>query len=214
MVDKLKPYVVKQGDYLSKLAFIYAFDAEAVWDHELNSALKSARKSGDMLAPGDVLYLPVTPKEGLPFTSGGTNRYKGSIPMVDVNLAFHDMDEKPIANAAFTIDVPGVRPNSGTSDGDGKVSFKVPVTHREVPVLFPDLNLIFHVRVGDLDPADEMTGAMQRLAHLGYFAESDMGNRDADLALAVLRFQRLKGLEETGALDAATLEALEGVHGT
>ena len=36
----MKPYVVKQGDYLLKIAHLAGFDADDVWGHAKNADLK------------------------------------------------------------------------------------------------------------------------------------------------------------------------------
>jgi hypothetical protein len=97
MAAPLRPYVVKQGDYLTKLAHTFGFDAEEVWNDPKNAELKQRRADMDVLAPGDVVYLPEASKEGLPLTPGTSNRYTAKVPKIEVTLAFQDGDA-PLAN--------------------------------------------------------------------------------------------------------------------
>ena len=57
-VGELVPHVVRQGEYLSRLAHRLGFDAESVWDHPDNAELKQARAHADQLLAGDLLWLP------------------------------------------------------------------------------------------------------------------------------------------------------------
>jgi hypothetical protein len=52
------PYVIKQGDYLAKIAHRFGFDAIAVWNDETNATLRTVRPNPNILYPGDVLYVP------------------------------------------------------------------------------------------------------------------------------------------------------------
>ena len=50
--------MVRQGDYLSKLAFTMGVDADATWNHSGNDELRAKRPNPEMLHPGDILSLP------------------------------------------------------------------------------------------------------------------------------------------------------------
>ena len=57
------PYVVRQGDHLRSIAFSRGLDPDAVWQGDANSTLRKQRPNPDLLAPGDVLFLPVVERE-------------------------------------------------------------------------------------------------------------------------------------------------------
>jgi hypothetical protein len=48
----LTPYVVRQRDYLTKLAHQLSFDGKEVWEDAKNAELKNTRPNMDILAPG------------------------------------------------------------------------------------------------------------------------------------------------------------------
>jgi hypothetical protein len=54
----MQPYVIRQGDYLLKLAYSFGFDAEAVWNDDKNADLRSQRQDPNTLLPGDILSHP------------------------------------------------------------------------------------------------------------------------------------------------------------
>lgn len=209
-------YVVRQGDFMTKLAHTRGFDAKEVWNDPKNDAIRGRRPNMDILAPGDVVYLPKAPKSGLDFTKEATNRYKAKVPMVDVDVTFTDSAGDPIANEAFELQGLERGPKGSdppkderTTDGDGKASFRVPVTVREVVAHFPRRNVSYAFRIGDMDPIDESTGAQKRLTNLGYLP-ADLSAEALAMYLpsAIRTFQKDEGVEITGSLDAATLEAL------
>ncbi len=213
---EMKPYVVRQGDYLASIAHALVFDPDEVWDHPKNADLKKLRPNPNMLCPGDLLFVPDQPRDPLPLSVGGANQFGATVPTATVALVFRT-DGKPIAGEPFTVE--GLPSEvTGTSDGDGKVKFDVPVTVREVRVVFAQKELAYVVRVGDLDPIEEHSGIRARLAHLGFFpwsleeeAEGDAPGAHDRLAISI--FQRTKGLSVTGEIDDATRAALLSAHG-
>ncbi|MFT3767398.1 MAG: peptidoglycan-binding domain-containing protein [Minicystis sp.] len=214
----MRPYVVRQGDYLLKLAFARGFDADEVWNDPKNADLKALRKDHRLLAPGDVVYVPEKEAEELPIQKGTTNRYVAKVPKVTLDLRFHDGDS-PFANESYEVRGLG-SPLQGTTDGEGRVSVKVPVHVAEVQVVFPDRRVAFPVRVGHLDPIEEPTGVRQRLQHLGFYEAAQADAPDwADLDAverdrrAVTAFQTRHGLPSSGDMDDETRAALQKAHG-
>ena len=64
-------YVIRQGDYLAKLAHRFGFDAGTVWGDPRNSELRSLRGDPNVLHPGDVLWIPEDEDPPLPLSRGG-----------------------------------------------------------------------------------------------------------------------------------------------
>lgn len=210
------PYVVRQGDYLSKLAFAHGFDVDEVWNDPKNAELKSSRQSPNLLHPGDLVHFPRPKRVGSPLQKGTTNKYQVNVPMTSVHLVFKN-EKGPIANEPYTIEGLGAR-EEGTSDGDGGLTIKMPIHVREIHVVFPKKYLSYPVRVGDMDPIDEPMGARKRLEHMGYrtppsdeVSESEAEQQDQK---AINAFQRAHGLEPTGKLDDATKAAIVKEHGS
>lgn len=206
----MQPYVVRQGDYLTQLAFRHGFDAREVWNASQNEALRRLRPDPEMLAPGDVLQIPDTPAAGPALRIGAANRYVARVPKVRVSIELGD-ESRALANEPYRVEGLGA-PITGRSDGDGRVHLDVPVTTREVHIALPERGVVIPVMVGDLDPLETLSGVRQRLVHLGYY---DLGGRPAeaedDLA-AVRRFQRDRQLPITGEVDDATRRALSEAH--
>lgn len=54
----MRPYIVRQGDYVTKIAMLVGCDEDEVWAHEKNQELKEKGRTKEILAPGDVLFIP------------------------------------------------------------------------------------------------------------------------------------------------------------
>ncbi len=219
----MRPYVVRQGDYLTQLAHRRGFSAEAVWNDPLNDALRQKRASPDILQPGDTLHLPDARERWnpLPLAIGSENHFMASIPTVEIRLVLQRADGTPIANKRFCVDGMGPQPFDGTTDAIGLALFPVPVHVREVDLLLEEEGLHYRVRIGHMDPPDEQTGAIKRLVHLGYLQPLDFNELEpfADvLREAITAFQEAhrdaQGLQVTGTLDDATRDALVQAHGS
>jgi hypothetical protein len=215
MSGTMLPYIVRQGDYLTKLAFVHGFDEDEVWNDPKNEDLKKLRTDPNILAPGDILFIPEKEgEEGLPIAKGTENSYAATVPKAKVCVVFKEFDGKPMANEPYEVKGCVVEKDAKT-DGDGRLMIEVAVSVREVEVLFPGRHLSFRVRVGDMDPAAENSGARQRLENLGMhpsFSGSDSTD-DGVTQAAISAFQGAKGLPQTGVIDDATRDALVSTHG-
>jgi hypothetical protein len=189
------PYVIEQGDYLARLAFRFGFDADDVWNDAKNAELK-ARRDPNILAPGDVLYIPETSRvTGAPLAVGGENSFLCDAPEARVEIRL--IDEKGAPHAGKRCVVAGIgEPRTETSDGDGILRFSVPVTLRAVTVTVED-GYSFEASIGCLDPHDEPSGREMRLRNLGFLPDDDVmrpeEDRETRLAGALAAFQRAHG---------------------
>lgn len=205
------PYVVRGGEYLRQIAFRMGFDPDAVWNADENSDLRTARGDHNILAPGDILYVPETTPKWFSVNVGAVNKFVASPPTVTISIRLA-IDGQACASEAYTIEGDAT-PASGTTGGDGLLKFTVPVTTRAVIVELPDRNIQFPVGVGDLDPITTDSGAAQRLAHLGYLEEG-AGDDPSALIGALTLFQAAQGLPVTGMMDDPTRSALTSAHGS
>jgi hypothetical protein len=213
----MKPYVVRAGDYLSKLSHSLGFDADKVWGDAKNADLKKARTDPNMLQAGDILFVPDEPKPKLDLIPESENDFVGIVPMVTVSVVV-DEDGIPLANAKYTIQGLGTDDKVFTTDKDGRVKFDAAVHVREAVVRFVDSGHSMKVGIGDLDPIDTDSGARMRLTHLGFFGPVLEGDEQYEaqsggqLAAAIAAFQRAKGASVTGLLDDATKKLLTAAH--
>ncbi len=214
----LLPHVVQQGEYLAKMAFVYGFDADQVWNDPKNADLKQKRPDPNVLAPGDVLQIPAAKKEGQPIRKGTTNSYSVNVPKVKVEFVFKDGDN-PLANETCAVEGLGDPDPSApplSTDGGGKLSLDVPVTTRELFVNFPKQECLgVHFYLGNVDPESEGSGVNQRLVNLGFlptYFDDDPDGAAQWVQKAVAAFQAESGLTPSGEMDEATQKALRDAH--
>jgi len=216
----MTPYIVRQGDYLAKLAFVHGFDADEVWNDPKNEDVKKLRPDPNILAPGDIVYLPEKKEgEGLPIEKGTENSYAATVPKVSFSILLKNPDGSPIASRNYWIEGLG-ETMKGTTDVDGKLSFEVPVLVRELDFHVEGDRVIRRLMFGGVDPHQETSGVRQRLSALGYgppgalSATTPPGEPDEDSLSASIRcFQSDHGLEPTGQVDDATSAALRDAFG-
>jgi N-acetylmuramoyl-L-alanine amidase len=208
----MRPYVIRQGDHLARLAHRWGFDPEAVWSHPTNAALRARRDNPAILAPGDILHVPSEPPRGERVRPGAEHHFRGDPPRTTVHLRLKRPDGAPLANEAYRVLGAG-EPIHGTTDGDGALRFELPLDLETVELHLGSARRPFLVRVGHMDPVAETSGIRKRLRHLGFLTTS-IDVDAAALANAVRSFQAWRGIEPTGEIDDATRAALVDAHGS
>ncbi len=71
-----QPYVVREGDTLTVLAYRRGADATAIWNDPSNAGLKASRCSMDLLHPGDIVHLPPARETFTPVSVGAVNEFR------------------------------------------------------------------------------------------------------------------------------------------
>ena len=212
----MRPYIVKQGDHLGRIAHAAGVSPEELRDHPLNRELWALRPNPDTLLPGDVIHVPERERRLVRLDTGATNRIVAAVPKVDVTLTVHDDDDEPLAGEPYRIEGLG-RVVDGRTDDSGRIVFKAFIHLRSATVTLLERGVVIEARVGDLDPIEEISGVQARLENLGYRARPGRrgaADRGAALREPVLRFQREHELPATGEIDQAFRDALVAAHGS
>lgn len=210
----VRPYIVRQGDYVAKIADALGCSEDEIWKHDKNKGLIDDGRSAEVLAPGDVVYVPERTAEPAKFKLLSENRYQGAVATMTVRVAFK-VDGEPRANKRFKVFDLG-EPIEGASDGDGIAVFDVPTSARSVRVVFEEPHAAYQINVGFIDPARESSGAFERLRQLGYFSLDTTPDEVSgeDLRGAIASFQQHQNLDPTGDLDEGTIAKLESEFGS
>jgi len=168
--------LVAAGDTALRIAARHGFRRlSSVWLHPENAALRALRRSPDVLAPGDELFVPeLEPRlEGADTTK--RHVYLAPQPRERLRARFEWSDRTPMAGRAFTLELEGA-PLAGATDGAGFVDVAIPLGMRTASLSFDDdPELVWSLRVGELDPVDEPTldaglsGAIARLQNLAHY---------------------------------------------
>jgi N-acetylmuramoyl-L-alanine amidase len=208
-------YRVKQGDCLASIAAKFGFAAwKTIYDHPNNADLKNKRKNPNALFPGDELYIP--PKEEK-FEDGATGQslsFTVKLPKTKLRLKLKDHEGKALSDKKYVLEVAGTSVEAKTGS-DGLIEQPIPA---EAPTaaltiwMDDKTPLPLTVKLGHLDPADEVSGAQSRLRNLGFHAGETDGDSDEQFQAALRAFQKKNGLNESGALDDATKSKLEQLH--
>lgn len=212
MSDEMIPYVVRPGDYLSRLAHLHGFDAAKVWDHPKNAELRERRHNPEVLATGDVLHIPKPEPKRHSLSVGGTNRFTTNVPRIKLRVYLTGTDGQPLANARYWVD--GEPEPAGTSDGEGLVEIEVSPAQRSLSVRVEGCEDSYVFNVALIEPIDTDAGLRQRLLNLRYLPEDGEAITPERTREAVQRFQEGHDLEPTGDVDDATREALVSAHGS
>jgi N-acetylmuramoyl-L-alanine amidase len=208
-------HVVKQGEHISRIAEKYGFlDHRTIWEHPENASLKNLRDNPWILFPGDVVHIPdkLVKKELVPTTK--THTFKLKLERLKLKVAVKDHEDNPIANTPLQMNVEG-SVKSLTTDGDGKAEREILKSAAKGMVTITDFEI--PLRIGDLDPVEELSGQKARLNNLGYDAGDPRGPEGPDdqrFRSAVEEFQCDNDLDVTGVCDEGTQVALEDKHGS
>jgi Putative peptidoglycan binding domain len=225
MAGATQPYVIRASDYLTAIAYARGLKPDEIWQNPDNAGLRELRGNPEMLAPGDVLYLPAVKPKWLPVSVGSTNTFVASPPKVEVHVVLKGADGKPFAGSTVHLD-PQVTDDDPTTDGDGLLKVLVPVTVKVLTATVGDDGASFQIRVGNLDPHDVPSGTLSRLRQLGYVGDESrllamdrpyLGGIDANdtaLTRAVSAFQTENGGDVTGELDDDLCDQIRDEHGS
>ena len=217
MSGSWEPYIVRDCESVSELAYRRGTTTQEVWNHAKNTKLKGERDNPEVLAPGDLLWLPAAGKPTqLELATGANNRFQIEVPKASVTVHLRDSDDQPMSGVDYVVDDGAGEGKPGTTDGNGKVTIQVPVLARQVRIVLSETHVVIPVLVGGISPLATSSGAFSRLCNLGYY---QMGTRsDQEEAnhrqIALMTFQEDYELTITGELDETTVAKLGKLVGT
>ena len=220
-----RTHIVKQGEHVSRIAKEYGFtDFRTIWEHGPNAELRRKRENPNVLFPDDHLMIPERAIKEEPRPTDQRHRFQVRRVGLKLRIVLQDLAHKAVAGARCELRVES-EVNQLTTDGqgllqrdiapeaeNGVLSVKTPPTAAEaMPLPMP-------VRIGHLDPVDEVSGQKARLNNLGYFAGPFEGRSDADnkelFLSAVEEFQCDHDLVVDGKCGPRTQAKLKQVHGS
>lgn len=198
-------YTVKQGDCIFSIAVENGFFADTIWNHPNNAALKKKREDPHVLLPGDVVYIPdKRPKEvGEPTNQVHKFRVKNTPKTLRIQLKYIDT---PLKDVDYKIAVDGLE-KTGKTDGEGWLTQSVLPNAKIAKITLAD-GSEFEMKLGSLDPVDEISGLQGRLQNLGFYSGLVNGRMDDDTKNALKVFQHFNRLEATGEADEKTKNLL------
>jgi hypothetical protein len=186
-------YTVKQGDHVAAIAQQFGFsDYNTIWNDPNNADLK-AKRNPNVLFPGDVIYIPDRDQKVESRSTDQKHQFVKKSTTLKLRLVLEDAYEMPIANAACTL-VLGSETRNVTTDGQGKIDEVIPPFTQNAVLLIKDSQTAvvydqINIKIGNLDPVEELSGQQARLSNLGYFWGKVGSPADDDFNSAVQEFQ-------------------------
>ena len=206
-----KRYTVKQGDCISSIAFKYGFFPDTIWNDSKNSDLKQRRNDPNVLFPGDEVWIREKEQKEESCSSDKRHRFKrkGVPEFLVVQLM---IDDKPIANEAYILEIDGVL-SEGRTDAGGKIEIRIPPNANKGKITLRKSGDEYELELGGLDPITEISGVQARLWNLGFECGPIDGKFGPQTRSAVMEFQKFYKLDATGNLDDKTRQKLKERHG-
>ncbi len=201
---------VAQGDSIPSLAHDNGHFWQKLWDHAENSALKSKRKNPNQLMEGDEVFIPELEQKTESRSTDSRHIFKRKGVPAKLKMQLFLLGE-PRKGEDYVLELDGKLIN-GKLDGDGKLEQFIPPNCKGGTLKLKGGKEIIPIRLGHLNPIDEISGVKQRLNNLGFRCGSESNDLD-DQAIAALKdFQSKHKLPESGELDAATKGKLQQLH--
>jgi LysM repeat protein len=228
-------YVVRQGDYLEKIAKDNGFsDYRAIYEHPQNADFRKLRPDPNLLYPGDKLFIP----EKKPRVHQGATRqvhtFKVTVPRLKLHLCLHDDYGDPINIARYELDLSSKVLNryaTGEADppsdrfdasnlGKGLVIEELSnaPTQATLRLWFEDPyskkpDVVRTLQLGHLDPITTISGIQARLNNLGFNCGPADGKSGPRTRAAIKLFQSEHGIDADGEPNGATQSKLSEVYG-
>src|SRR5258705_9570967 len=201
---------VQEGDCISSIAFKYGFFWETIWNDPHNALIKKERKDPNILAPGDIVFIPDKKLKDERRPTGKMHRFQLKNVPAKLRLQLFE-GEVPRANQAYELIV-NDKKLRGTTNVNGVLTESIPPDATDGELIIGPLREHYTLMFGYLNPLSELSGVQERLTNLGYNCATTDGQMNDQTETALKAFQSRFGLQETGVVDQATCEKLEYVH--
>ncbi len=205
-------HTVQRGECLSELGERHRIPWKKIWDHSENETLREKRADPNVLFPGDRIFIPEVEIKQEP----GATAKKHSFTKPgghEIRVAVLDFVHKPLVGVTFQFSIDGAPEPESKTDSDGLAKVKVKHATSRVQLRLPWKT--FAVNIGDLDPANTISGVQQRLLNLGFdpiWIDNIWGPKTAKALREFQESQRSRGIKVTGRPDEATVKRLRELH--
>ncbi len=206
------PYKVVQGDHIASITADAGYLSwKTIWDDGKNAALK-AKRNPNVLYPGDILEIPAKQKreESIPTTEYSTFQTVGD--PVQLKIVVLDWAGNPVVDTELDIQLDDGEKIKTAGDGSATKKVVDPLGEKEGKLTVKGYAL--GLKVGHLDPVEEISGQVWRLNNLGYRAGNTTDPNDANFKSAVEEFQCDYALTVDGICGPNTQGKLRDIHGS
>lgn len=205
---------INQGEHVSRIAKEEGFDSyQKVWQEPDNQSLRDLRRDNpNVLFPDDRLFIPEREQRTESGETEQRHRFRLKASTLKLRVVLRTVDGTPICDTDCVL-LLNLERIPLTTDADGMIEREIPKSTEDAKLIVPEMDLEFDLKIGHLDPIDEVSGERGRLSNLGYFAGYSR-EEETQLRWAVEEFQCEHKLPVTGQYDDATQAKLEEVYGT
>ena len=206
---------VAQGDCVLSLARRFGRLPQQIWEAPENAELRQAR-AHNVLLPGDRAFIPALRIKTIPAATEQRHVYQahGATCVLRMQLL---REQQPRANLQYALTVPG-KVHRGVTDGDGdgilEVTIRADAQGGILHLEDPAGEEVYPLRLGHLNPLDDVTGVQARLNNLDFACGAVDGQTGPLTQAALAAFQHAHGLQVTGHIDDATRHKLLERHGS
>ena len=212
-------HTVRQGECLSSIARSYGFtDWRRIYDHPLNAEFKKKRPNPNVIYPGDEIFIPDHDLKTEPRETEKKHKFRLKAQKTLVRIVLEDGSFQPLANKKYKLTVEN-RTYEGRTNANGLIQHTIPAD-AETGLLTAWLGdddsgvgYVWEVRLGHLDPVEELTGIQARLNNLSFDCGAVDGIYGPFTRSGVEAFQKKYGLQVDGIPGPITQAKLEEVHG-
>lgn len=206
-------YVVRAGDCIESIAYKHGLFWETIWNHPNNQELRAANRDPNALLPGDRVFVPEIQSKKEAGETKLRHRFRRKGVPSKLRIAFKDEDDKPRAGIPYVLEIDGVLISGKTNDA-GVVEHSISPDAKTGKLILKceDGKEEYELKLGHIDPIDEVSGVKERLTNLGFECGPWDGEFGPVLEEAIRAFQKKYGLTITGELDEQTLQTLESEH--
>ncbi|HEY7215508.1 MAG TPA: peptidoglycan-binding domain-containing protein [Thermoanaerobaculia bacterium] len=196
---------VQPGETLLGLAAANGLESwKDILDRPENAELKKKRTDPGILKAGDRVFIPNKEMGHEPAAVDAKHTFKIGPPKAWLRLAVKDADGQACAGKKYELSVAG-KTASGNLPAGGLIKQAVPIdtTAGTLTVWIAPYSQVWSLKIGHMDPPDELSGVQARLNNLGFDCGEPDGAETEDTQNAIRAFQVRLGLEATGAVDDA-----------
>lgn len=211
-------HIIQQGEYLSFIARKHGFTSYlTIWDHPQNAELKKKRKNPNVLMPGDRLFVPIRDLKEESRSTEQRHRFQAKREKLVLRLVLEELYDRPIAGAQCEVYVDG-KLFKLTTDDTGKIEQEIPSDAQAGRLILRNAEtglqeVPIEIRIGSLDPVEEVSGQVARLSNLGYYRGPLDEIDEKELLSAIEEFQCEQELQVDGKCGSKTQAKLKQVHG-
>jgi len=204
-------HIVRQGDSIISLSKRYGIPADKILNHPDNRFLLPRKRNASILFPGDRITIPDKEMKEVNGETEQRHRFRCSTRTTWLKLKIFKEGE-PRANEPYHLIVEG-KDFRGNLDSEGRLEVKIPADARQAILRLSEEEEEISIRIGNLDPIDEVSGIQERLNNLGFYCGPENNFIGPSTEVAIALFQAEHGLEQTGQIDEPTKRKIEEIHG-